>query len=161
MGREGFYEQCMSAGIIRKEDFRTLLSPADRQVAVNAVASLARGKPEDAATQILAGIAVLDGRHLPILIWGEDISREEKAAWHRAEATFWEDSASRFQGLMRSAGQSAGKTPGPSPSSPAPSQQGRPLPGPEASAQAHPAVDIGTLPLQPLPSPDPGTSDAY
>lgn len=46
----------------------------------------ATGAPEKAAAHILAGIAVLDGAHLPILIWTEGLTWEEKAAWHEAQA---------------------------------------------------------------------------
>lgn len=71
----------------------------DREIAVRAIAARATGKPEEAAAEILAGIAVLDGQHLPILLWSPGTDREEKAAWHRSEAAYWEESAARFAAL--------------------------------------------------------------
>ncbi len=71
----------------------------DREIAVRAIAARATGKPEEAAAEILAGIAVLDGQHLPILLWPPTTDREEKAAWHRSEAAYWEGSAARFAAL--------------------------------------------------------------
>jgi hypothetical protein len=72
----------------------------DREIALRAIAARATGKPESAAAEILAGIAVLDGKHLPILVWPADMAREEKAAWHRSEAAFWDESEARFVELM-------------------------------------------------------------
>lgn len=71
----------------------------DREIALRAIAGRATGKPEVAAAEILAGIAVLDGQHFPILLWPAGIDREEKAAWHRAEAAYWEEAAARFAAL--------------------------------------------------------------
>lgn len=68
----------------------------DREIAVRAIAERATGTPEEAAAQILAGIAVLDGQRLPILLWSPGTGREEKAAWHRSEAAYWDESAARF-----------------------------------------------------------------
>ena len=76
------------------------LSRADREAAVKAICDRATGTTTQVATQILAGIAALDGRRLPILLWPEDVTRKEKAAWHDKEAGFWKESANRFSVLM-------------------------------------------------------------
>ncbi|WP_155250534.1 hypothetical protein [Pseudomonas asplenii] len=79
----------------------------DREIALRAIAARATGKPEVAAAEILAGIAVLDGRHFPILLWPLETSREEKAAWHRAEAAYWEESVARVAALTQHPGSAA------------------------------------------------------
>ncbi|WP_024640750.1 hypothetical protein [Pseudomonas syringae] len=81
------------------------LSRADREAAVKAICARASGTTTEAAAQILAGIAALDGRRLPILLWPEDVTREEKAAWHKSEAAFWDASAIRFAEFMKSSEQ--------------------------------------------------------
>ncbi|WP_440064837.1 hypothetical protein ACTAB2_05630 [Pseudomonas syringae] len=85
----------------RREQAETVeLSRADREAAVKAICARASGTTTEAAAQILAGIAALDGRRLPILLWPEHVTREEKAAWHDKEAGFWKESAKRFSVLM-------------------------------------------------------------
>ena len=85
----------------RREQAETVeLSRADREAAVKAICARASGTTTEAAAQILAGIAALDGRRLPILLWPEDVTREEKAAWHKSEAAFWDASAIRFAEFM-------------------------------------------------------------
>jgi hypothetical protein len=87
-------EQC------REQAETVELSRADREAAVKAICDRATGTTTQVAAQILAGIAALDGRRLPILLWPEDVTREEKAAWHDKEADFWKESAKRFSVLM-------------------------------------------------------------
>nr|WP_259639435.1 hypothetical protein [Pseudomonas syringae] len=94
-------EQC------REQAETVKLSRADREAAVKAICGRASGTTTEAAAQILAGIAALDGRRLPILLWPEDITREEKAAWHKSEAAFWDASATRFAELMSLSAKSA------------------------------------------------------
>ncbi|KPW97085.1 hypothetical protein ALP58_00822 [Pseudomonas savastanoi] len=89
-------EQC------REQAETVQLSVGDREIAVKAICSRATGTTTQVATQILAGIAALDGRRLPILLWPEGVTREEKAAWHRSEAAFWDASAIRFAEFMAS-----------------------------------------------------------
>ncbi|MDX9624280.1 hypothetical protein SM597_13970 [Pseudomonas sp. 20] len=85
---------------IREQAETVELSRADREAAVKAICERATGTTTQVAAQILAGIAALDGRRLPILLWPEDVTREEKAAWHKSEAAFWDASAIRFAELM-------------------------------------------------------------
>lgn len=80
----------------------TELTYGDREIAVKAICARATGTTTEAAAQILAGIAVLDGLRFPILLWPEDVTREEKAAWHDKEADFWRESAKRFSEVMSS-----------------------------------------------------------
>lgn len=68
----------------------TRLSGLDREIAVRAIAALARGTPVEAAYQILAGIEALDaGPEAPmVVLWPESTrykSVEDLAAWHAAE----------------------------------------------------------------------------
>lgn len=72
------------------------LSPREREIAIAAIGARVSGEPSAAAKQLLAGVAVLDGQHTPILIWPEGIAREEMAAWHEAEAAYWRESAARY-----------------------------------------------------------------
>ncbi|WP_148193496.1 hypothetical protein [Pseudomonas syringae] len=87
-------EQC------REQTETVELSCGDREAAVKAICDRATGTTTQVAAQILAGIAALDGRRLPILLWPEDVTREEKAAWHDKEAGFWKESAKRFSVVM-------------------------------------------------------------
>lgn len=65
------------------------LSGLDREIAVRAIAALARGTPVEAAYQILAGIEALDaGPGSPmIVLWPGDGYEplQHRAAWHEAE----------------------------------------------------------------------------
>nr|WP_234300573.1 hypothetical protein [Pseudomonas syringae group genomosp. 3] len=91
----------------REQAEKVQLSAGDREIAVKAICSRATGTTTQVATQILAGIAALDGRRLPILLWPEDVTREEKAAWHKSEAAFWDASAVRFAELTSFSAKSA------------------------------------------------------
>lgn len=68
---------------------QTRLTGLDREVAVRAIAALARGTPVEAAYQILAGIEALDaGPEAPmVVLWPKERfgTTEERAAWHVAE----------------------------------------------------------------------------
>ncbi|WP_346397441.1 hypothetical protein [Pseudomonas syringae] len=94
-------EQC------REQAETVELSRADREAAVKAICERATGTTTQVAAQILAGIAALDGRRLPILLWPEHVTREDKAAWHKSEAAFWDASALRFAELMKSSERSS------------------------------------------------------
>ncbi|MGS8279866.1 hypothetical protein ACU7AI_17865 [Pseudomonas aeruginosa] len=68
----------------------TRLIGLDREIAVRAIAALARGTPVEAAYQILAGIEALDaGPEAPlVMLWPKGYgyeTLEDKAAWHEAE----------------------------------------------------------------------------
>ncbi len=102
MDRDEFYKIALASGWLSIPKGASSLSSDDRKIALSAIAGRASGSPASAAAEILAGVAVLDGDHYPILLWANDVTREEKAAWHRAEAAFWEDSAQRFAALTDS-----------------------------------------------------------
>lgn len=68
----------------------TRLTGLDREIAVRAIAALARGTPVEAAYQILAGIEALDaGPGAPmVMLWPKSSgyeTLEDQAAWHVAE----------------------------------------------------------------------------
>lgn len=130
------------------------ISARDRCQAVEAICRRATGRPDVAASEILAGIAVLDGQHLPILLWPCDTTREEKAAWHKSEAAYWDESARRFRETMERLGQSAEQSPALNPGMP---PRPAPAPPPQDSAsfaQAHLAAEIGNHPLPQSPEHD-------
>ncbi|MBD1108177.1 MULTISPECIES: hypothetical protein [Pseudomonas syringae group] len=129
-------EQC------REQAETVELSRADRGAAVKAICDRATGTTTQVAAQILTGIAALDGRRLPILLWPEDVTREEKAAWHKSEAAFWDASAIRFAEFMKSADPDGDRTPDGSPSA-LPIAAPEPLPLTLTSCSpAHRAADI-------------------
>lgn len=76
-----------------------------------AIANRATGTPAQAASQILAGFAVLEaGPEQPtVVLWPADISLEEQAAWHEKEAASFKGRALRLERRMRSFTSSAEK----------------------------------------------------
>ncbi|VVQ17190.1 hypothetical protein V0M98_17655 [Pseudomonas silesiensis] len=149
MNAKKHYELALSLGVIRKEEFATDLTAADREIALKAIAARATGKPDVAAAEILAGIAVLDGNHPPILLWPNDTAREEKAAWHKAEAAYWEESAQRFAEIMAQGTQSAVRTHSATQDAPSTDEQGAPRPLSASSVKApHEAETQSPLPSQ-------------
>ncbi|SOS34729.1 hypothetical protein CFBP6411_03372 [Pseudomonas syringae group genomosp. 3] len=100
----------------REQTDAVQLSAEDREIAVKAICSRATGTTTQVATQILAGIAALDGRRLSILLWPEDFTREQKAAWHKSEAAFWDSAILRFRQATEQAEQNAQRTHEKSPS---------------------------------------------
>ena len=113
---------------------RQMLTPREREIAIAAVSARAGGSPVEAAKQVLAGIAVLDGCHSPILVWPENTTRSEKAAWHAAEAAYWEESAKSFAEFELGAAQSAVRTQPSSRDGRSIGEQGVPLPLSASSA---------------------------
>ncbi|MBX8474125.1 hypothetical protein K5D38_04975 [Pseudomonas cichorii] len=113
------------------------ITPREREIVIAAISSRATGSPVEAAKQVLAGVAVLDGNHLPILVWPEGMTRSAKAAWHAAEAAYWEMSAKRFAGLELAASQSAARTQPLSQDGLSIGEQGEPL---------HPSVSSAVIP---------------
>ena len=67
-------------------DAKVSLTVREREIAISAIGARLSGRPTEVAKELLAAIAVLDGLHAPILIWPKDITREEMAAWHEAQA---------------------------------------------------------------------------
>ena len=58
---------------------RQTLTAKDREIAISSIGARVSGSPAEAAAQLLSGIAVLDGRHLPILVWPTGMSLKEAA----------------------------------------------------------------------------------
>ena len=139
---------------------RPRLSAREREIAISAISARGTGKPDVAAVEILAGIAVFDGHHPPILLWPNDISREEKAAWHRAEAAYWSASAQRIAEVMARGSQSVVQTHSGSPFVPSTDEQGALQPLSASTVKALHEAETQS-PLPPLPGePLQGSSDA-
>ena len=139
---------------------RPRLAAREREIVISAISARATGKPDVAAVEILAGIAVIDGHHPPFLLWPNDMTREEKAAWHRAEAVYWIASAQRIAEVMARGSQSVVRTHPDSPFVPSTDEQGTPQPLSASSAKVLHVAETQS----PLPSlsrePQQGSSDA-
>ena len=139
---------------------RPRLTAREREIAISAISARAMGKSDVAAVEILAGIAVIDGNHPPILLWPKDITREEKAAWHTAEAAYWSASAQRIAEVMERGSQSVVPIHSGSPCVRSTDEQGRPQPLSASSVKAlHEAETQSPLPPL-LGEPLQGSSDA-
>lgn len=138
---------------------RRRLTLREREIAITAISARASGSPVEAAKQVLAGIAVIDGDHLPILVWPKDVTREEKAAWHDNEADFWRESAKRFSVLNSDArnDQQSPRIPEGVSQNSSPDQ---PLPYSTLAAPAHCEVEEENLPRPLSGEPAQGSSDA-
>jgi len=91
---------------------RPILTPQEREIAIEALGRKLSGSGAPAAAaDLLAGIAVLDGAHRPVLIWPTDMSLEEKAAWHEREASDLKERVLRFQERMKASTPSVEKKP--------------------------------------------------
>jgi hypothetical protein len=141
------------------------ISDRDRSLAVQAICSNCYGTTVERAEAILAGIAVLDGKHFPILVWPKEMSSEgpsiweAKAAWHKAQAEGYEkllnqtadhqsSSRSEVQTLMRNS------------SSLSKSEQGLPPLPSASSARVPPEKDKENPSHQQLNEPSPNSNDA-
>lgn len=83
------------------DDQRPMLTPKERELAIAAIGSRVSGTPADAATQLLVGIAVLDGRHLPIQVWSAGMGLEDAANWHERNAIELRERNARIQARIR------------------------------------------------------------
>ena len=139
---------------------RLHLTAREREIAISAISARATGKPDVAAVEILAGIAVIDGNHPPILLWPNDMTREDKAAWHRAEAAYWSASAQCKAEVMARGLQSVVQTHSCSPFLSPTGEQGSPQPLSTSSVkvlrEAEKQNPLPSLPDEPLQ----GSSDA-
>lgn len=139
---------------------RLHLTAREREIAISAISARATGKPDVAAVEILAGIAVIDGNHPPILLWPNDMTREDKAAWHRAEAAYWSASAQCKAEVMAQGLQSVVQTHSCRPYGPSTDEQGLLQPLSASSVEALPEAETQS-PLPSLPDePLQGSSDA-
>lgn len=86
---------------------RPVLSPKEREIAIAAIGARIKGSPAEAAAQLLAGIMVLDGKHLPVLVWPAGLSLEEAAAWHEQNGADYRARAQRFSERMGDVNSSA------------------------------------------------------
>lgn len=80
---------------------RPMLTPREREIAIAAVSARAGGSPVEVAKQVLAGVAVLDGCHLPIVVWPADTTPRQQADWLLNAATDQAERADRFDARMR------------------------------------------------------------
>lgn len=138
---------------------RPHLSPKEREIAIAALGQRVSGNPAEAAAQLLAGIAVLDGKHLPVQVWPAGMSLEDAAEWHQSNANELRERSARIQARVLGVTPSGQKLPGEHEDclqtipSPAQLQQER-----ASSAQDHREADTDS-PLPSDPSPHSGSSD--
>lgn len=92
-------------------DLKAPLSPREREIAIAAIGTRVSGSPTMAAEQMLAGIAVLEGDHLPVLVWPVDTTLEEKAAWHEQEAADFRMRAARLSARIQGVNPNEGEAP--------------------------------------------------
>lgn len=105
---------------------RPTLSVREREIAIEAIGRQVTGSPRAMASDLLAAIAVLDGEHIPVVIWsGDFITYQAKAAWHQQQAADWQDQANRQRQLIDSRTSSEAQS---QPSEP-PSAEPAPEPG--------------------------------
>lgn len=92
--RKAYYEQSLSAVS------RPRLSPREREIAIGAIGARGPASPVEAAKQLLAGIAVLDGSHLPFVVWPEEMTLRQRADWLARVAGDHAESADLFDTRM-------------------------------------------------------------
>lgn len=80
---------------------RPVFTSREREIAIAAVSARAAGTPVEAAKQVLAGVAVLDGDHLPIVVWPADTTPRQQADWLLNTAADQAERADRFDARMR------------------------------------------------------------
>lgn len=125
------------------------LTPSEREIAIGLLGSRGLSSPEETAKNLLAGIAVLDGKHSPFVIWPAEVTLRQRAEWHAQKAAYWAESADRFDARMGKFNSDEGQSleePGRSPQGPSESDETAPYPA--STAPVHPEVDKGN----PLPS---------
>lgn len=90
---------------------RPHLSPKEREIAIAAIGQRVSGNPAEAAAQLLAGIAVLDGKHLSVQVWPAGMSLEDAAEWHQSNAADLRARSARIQARIHSVSPSEQKHP--------------------------------------------------
>ena len=86
---------------------RQALTEKEREIALTSIGARVSGSPAEAAAQLLSGIAVLDGRHLPILVWPTGMSLNEAADWLAEQVEVYRVRAQRFSERMAGVSSSA------------------------------------------------------
>jgi len=86
---------------------RQALTEKEREIALTSIGARVSGSPAEAAAQLLSGIAVLDGRHLPILVWPTGMSLNEAADWLAEQGEAYRVRAQRFSERMAGVSSSA------------------------------------------------------
>lgn len=139
---------------------RPHLSQREREIAIAAIGQRVTGSPSEAASQLLAGIAILDGKHLPVQVWPAGMSLEDAAKWHQSNADELRERSARIQARILGVSPSAPRLPvepeGCLQTSLSPDQPQR---DPVSSAQDRREVDTDN-PLPSGPSLRSGSSDA-
>ena len=128
---------------------RQTLTAKDREIAITSIGARVSGSPAEAAAQLLSGIAVLDGRHLPILVWPTGMSLNEAADWLAEQGEAYRVRAQRFSERMAGVSSSA-LTALVEQSDPPQKLSGlaQPLECPASSAPTHREAGIGSHPLE-------------
>lgn len=141
---------------------RPILTAHEREIAIEALGrrlSGGSGAPA-AAADLLAGIAVLDGAHKPVLVWPADMSLDDMAAWHDREARDLKERALRFQERMKAVTPSVEKEPqAQTDLTQMPGELAPTLPALASSALAPPEAGTDSRSPQ-APELTPGSSDA-
>lgn len=125
------------------------LTASEREIAIGLLGSRGLSSPEETAKNLLAGVAVLDGKHSPFVMWPAQVTSRQRAEWHAREAAYWKESADRLDERMRkfnSDEEQSLEEPGRSPQALSESDETALYPASKASV--HPEVDTGN----PLPS---------
>ncbi len=78
-------------------DLYSKLTPRQLEIAIEAIGHRASGSPAEVALQILQGVAVLDGGHIPAVAWPEGFSLLDKAKWHAEQAENFAERNKRFE----------------------------------------------------------------
>lgn len=144
------------------EDDRSLLTGREREIAIEAIGRRLSGRAADAAKDMLVGIAVLDGKHAPFIVWPEvfGFDFEERAAWLEAQAASARASAIRYAEVISQAKHSVERNPEIPPGKKLSPSLAQPLSQSASSPSAHPEEDKESRLPPPLAEPAPGSSDA-
>lgn len=126
---------------------RPALNEKEREIAIAAIGARVSGSPAEAAAQLLSGIAVLDGSHLPILVWPTGLSLDGAADWHENQGEEFRVRAQRFSERMAGINSNALRSPVEH-SDPIQMLSGlaQPLEYPASSVPAHREARIGSHP---------------
>lgn len=137
-----------------------ILAAAEREIAIGVLGSRGLSSPEEAAKSLLAGVAVLDGKHSPFVIWPAESTRRQRAEWHAKEAVYWMESADHFDARMLKLNLGEGQNPEESAGSQqGPSESGGTARYPASTPSALPEAGTNSRPLESC-APDQGSSDA-
>lgn len=136
------------------------LTASEREIAIGLLGSRGLSSPEETAKSLLVGVAVLDGKHSPFVVWPADATRRLRAEWHAKEAAYWAESAVRFEERMGNLNSGEGQSlEGPEHSPQELSESDETVLYPALTPSAPPEAGTDSRSLQGC-GPDQGSSDA-